>query len=283
MVQVSGADHCGTLPGKNEHRAAVRGVQHGHGLRHRQAVIGKHQVAAAQRTDMFFTPDLLAQLVGPGPGGIDHHPGADVDAGIAEHIASAHARHLTRLIQQALHGHIIEQLDTVCADRLIQDSQYQARIVGGRVGILAGALESFRLQVRRLQLELVGRQESMIPPPGKKVVDIQQRGKGPATGKLPLAAGKKVGQRRHQAGGLPQQALALHNRFTGSPEVAAGDVAQAAVHHFRGAAGSAPGKILALQQQHLEIQPGRLAQHPGANNTAAHHHHIPVGLALLRQ
>ena len=70
------------------------------------------------------------------------------------------------------------------------------------------------------------------------------------------------------------QELALEQRLADQPEVEVLQIAQAAVHHLRGAAGGALSEVVALQQRHRITTRCRVERNAGAGDAAPDDDHV---------
>ncbi len=73
MVHIRRADQRDALPGKDEDRTLIPGVQKADGLCHGQLPRRKDEMASPQRAYTRLTAYLLPQPVRPGAGGVDHN------------------------------------------------------------------------------------------------------------------------------------------------------------------------------------------------------------------
>ena len=90
-----------------------------------------------------FSADLAAQVVGPGAGGVDHHPGADFGAFTAFQVVQHGAIHLPIRAQQAFGTHIIDGagIPLRFGARFLQHAQRQAGVVGLGIAVAEATLQ----------------------------------------------------------------------------------------------------------------------------------------------
>src|SRR5471030_99979 len=125
--------------------------------------------------------------------------------------------------------------------------------------------------------------EAMTTPPGQRVIDAQQTTQHPRAGKAATVMRHQETHRLHQPRRFVEQALAFANRIAGQAPLALGNVTQAAMDHFRGTAGSAPGEIALFQQQATPATARGFAQNAGAADAAANDNQVPGFIRQRRQ
>ncbi len=83
MVDVGRTDDGHSFPWKGEHRAAVDGVQETDSAREGQPFKREYQMSPTQLAQTLSPSDLHTQIVGPGAGSIDDHPGGNLRCSLA--------------------------------------------------------------------------------------------------------------------------------------------------------------------------------------------------------
>ena len=275
MVQIGGANHRHPFPGVDEHGSMIPRVDEGQAHRNRQFPERKDKVAATQRADALFGPELAPQQVRPGPGGMDDVAGAELVVGAGKLIMNRHTSFVA--IPGGCYGfgtHVVERPATGRCG-LLQDAQYQAGVICHRIGKAGAAAQSLAAQPRHPAQNRLAREEPARAALGQKVVDPEQKPEQARPGELAIEVRHDVVEVIHQAGSLIHHALAFVNGIPRKTIIPAGQVTQATVDHLGGSAGCAPGEVTLFHQQSAVALPGSFTQDAGAGNAAADDHHVP--------
>ena len=157
--------------------------------------------------------------------------------------------------------------------------QCEARVVGLRVVIDRGGAQALALKRRNCSRGLVGLEHAMAvraPEVSEQIVKRQAEADLERVVRIAVIYREQEGQRASQVRRELAQPAPLGARFVDEPEIELLEITQPAVDELGRAAGSAAGKILGLNQRHLQAAQRRLARRRRAVDAAAYHHQIEV-------
>ncbi len=275
MVDVGRAEDRRALPGEEEERALVDRVGEADRLGDRDPPEREDDVAAPERPDARPGADPGAQDVGPGAGGVDHDRGPHLGRAASDEVADGDPGHPAgRSAQQSLGAGIGQDLRPV-ADRLENDPQGQARIIGSGVGVGEAAEQALAPEVRGKEEEVLGPVVAVRPPPGQEVVEGQAGPVGERAGAVSAIVRHQEAELLNQPGGLTDQSLTFADRLPGQSHLELPEVAQAAVDELGRAARGPPGDVVLLDQQRPQAEATGEPEDPRPGHAAAHDHDVP--------
>ncbi len=267
-------DRAVVAPRQAKDHAAI--FLHHHGVTQRQARGVDHQMHALTGRQNRWLAGQFAQLIGPRPGGIDDHLGADGRGGFGVEAAVGiggdfHARHPLAFPQQLGHTRAIDDGGAE-GPRVDGVLQRHARVVGGAVVIEEPTLELLA-QERRLQLVdatgahgavQLGRAEF-----GKAVINPQADVEDEQPRAIALVDRHQEFERPDQVRRQLHQERPLVGALEHQPELRVLEVAQAAVHQLRRFGRRSRREIGFLDERDFQAAQRRVAGDAGAGDAAA--------------
>jgi hypothetical protein len=223
------------------------------------------------------------ELVGPHPGGVDHHgrPGFDFPA--ADPVGQSGARDLATLPEQAggLHpvhrhgpqgggglGHGEGEAGVVDPGVVVQEAGGQAPAVE-----IGHELEGLPLRQPLVQLPDAGAAGGVVHPQGG--ADSPGVGPGPGPTCRPASEYRdEEGEGLDQVGGEAEQSLSLGQRLVDQPELLLLEVPQPAVDQLRGSGRRAGGEVAPLDEGRPQAPAGGVEGDTGTGDPAADHEHV---------
>ena len=297
VVGVGRPDVDPVAPGDDEHRPPVAGDgQHGGDVEGRPP--GRQgDVHALGRADGPGVDTLVEgpELVGPHPGGVDHHAGPDLDRPAGEPVGEDGAADPPAGPHQpgGLHpvdghrpqrggglGHRQREAGVVDPGVVIQET-------GGEAAPVEVRHELERLPLRQALVQLAD------PGPAGGVVHPQggpdPPGVGPGPGlpghsrrvRLALRTLRGLGEHRDEegegldeVGGQAQEALPFGQRLVDQAELLLLEVAEPAVDELRRPRRRTGGEVAPLDERRPQAPPGGVEGHPGAGDAAPDDEHV---------
>ncbi len=248
-------------------------MEKGDGLRQREAPGVEQEMAAAQRPQLRLRPDLAAQPIAPGAGGVDDAAGLDLEGFAADAVAKVRSLDAVRPAQQRFRRQIIERQGAV-APRLGEHPQDETRVVGLGVEIGPTALQPAWRQNRR-KLDQRGR---VMPAPGarpgEEVIGGESETEHPAAVFVARAHRQQKTQRPHQAGrGLHELGAVAHG-FAGEPDRALRKIAQPAMNQLRRPRRGAAREVTRIDKRGVHSGARAFQGDARAGNAPAHDQHV---------
>jgi hypothetical protein len=259
---------------EDEHHAAVDGRQEREGAVGGQALTGDGDVDALGAADAgggAIRGVEAADLIAPGPGGVDEDAGADGELLPGEVIDEGGATGPTLLEEEPANGDMVEDDGTGLGGAEGVD-EGEAGVIGGGVVVAGAAGEAVGAETGDGLDDLTGAEGAgglHVPEEREGVIEHEAGGELPAGDASALVDGPDEGKRPDEVGGEPEEAGALDARLEDEGEVAVLEVADAAVDEAGGAAGSPGGEVLALDEGDAQAAEGGIAGDPAAGDTAA--------------
>ncbi len=212
-----------------------------------------------------------ADLIAPGPGGVDDDAGADGELLAGEVIHHGGTAGAALLDDEAADGGVVEDDGTGLggADGV---GEGEAGVIGGGVVVAGAAGEVVGAQTGDGLDDLAGGEGASaphVPEEGEGVIEHEPGGELPAGDASALVDGPDEGEGPDEVGSEPQEAIALDAGLEDEAEVAVLEVADAAVDEAGGAAGGAGGEVLALDEGDAQAPEGGIASGARAGDAAA--------------
>jgi hypothetical protein len=212
-----------------------------------------------------------ADLIAPGPGGVDEDAGADGELLTGEVIDDGGAAGAVVLEEEAADSGVVED-DGAGLGGTDGVGEGEAGVIGGGVVVAGAAGEPIGAETGDGLDDLPGAEGASglhIPEEREGVIEHEAGGELPAGDAGTLVDGPDEREGPDEVGSQAEEAGALDAGLEDETEVAVLEVADAAVDEAGGAAGGAGGEVLALDEGDLETAEGGIAGDATPGDAAA--------------